>query len=86
MHLKLGLTKTSVKTMNQEEAAFTYLKEKFPRLGEAKLKEFIFIGPKKWDLIKDEYFNKLPQGDEKAVWDSFEFVVKHFGKQKGSKL
>jgi len=25
MHLKLGLTKHSVKAMNQEEAAFTYL-------------------------------------------------------------
>jgi len=32
MHLKLGLTKNSVKAMNQEEAAFTYLREKFPRL------------------------------------------------------
>jgi len=44
-HLKLGLTKNSVKAMNQEEAAFTYLREKFPRLSEAKLKEGIFIGP-----------------------------------------
>jgi len=78
MHLKLGLTKTSVKTMNQEEAAFTYLKEKFPRLSEAKFKEGIFIGPQIRDLIKDEYFNKLLQGDEKAVWDSFKFVVKGF--------
>jgi len=45
MHLKLGLTNISVKAMNQEEAAFTYLQEKFPRLSEAKLKEGIFIGP-----------------------------------------
>ena len=39
MHLKLGLMKNSVKAMNQEEAAFTYLCIKFPRLSEAKLKE-----------------------------------------------
>jgi len=45
MHLKLGLMKNLVKAMNQEEAAFTYLREKFPRLSEAKLKEGIFIGP-----------------------------------------
>ena len=64
--------------MNQEEAAFTYLREKFPRLSEAKLKEGIFIGPQIWDLIKDEYFDKILQGDEKAVWDSFKFVVKGF--------
>ena len=76
MHLKLGLTRNSVKAMNQEEAVFTYLQEKFPRLSEAKFKEDIFIGPQIRDLIKDEYFDKFLQGDEKAVWDSFKFVIK----------
>jgi len=71
MHLKLGMMKNFVKAMNQEEAAFTYLREKFPRLSEAKLKECIFIGPQIRDVIKDEYFDKLLQGDEKAAWDSF---------------
>jgi len=51
MHLKLGLTKNSVKAMNQEEAAFTYLREKFPRLSEAKLKEGIFIGREKYENL-----------------------------------
>ena len=55
--------------MNQEKAAFTYLWAKFPRLSEAKLKEGVFIGPQIWDLIKDEYFDTLLQGDEKAAWD-----------------
>jgi len=64
--------------MNQEEAAFTYLREKFPRPSEAKLKEVIFIGPQIRDIIKDEYFDKLLQDDEKAVWDSFKFVLKGF--------
>jgi len=54
------------------------LREKFPRLSEAKLKEGIFIGPQIRDLIKDEYFDKLLQGDEKAAWNSFKFVVKGF--------
>jgi len=64
--------------MNQEEAAFTYLWEKFPRLSEAKLKEGIFIGPQIRDIIKDEYFDSLLQGNEKAAWDSFKFVAKVF--------
>ena len=55
--------KNFVKAMNQGEAAFTYLWEKLPRLSEAKLKEGIFIGPQIRDLIKDEYFDKLRQGD-----------------------
>ena len=87
MHLKLGLMKYFVKAMNQEETAFTYLWEKFPRLSEAKLEEGIFIGPQIRDIIKDEYFDKLLQGDEKMAWDSFKFCSKSiFGKQKGSKL
>jgi hypothetical protein len=59
MRFNLGLKKKFVKAMIQEEAAFTYLQEKFPRLSEAKLKEGIFIGPQIRDLIKDEYFDRL---------------------------
>ena len=68
--------------MNQEEAAFTYLREKFPRLSEMKLKEGIFIGPQIRELIKDEYFDKLLQGDKKAAWDSFKFIVAFFGNRR----
>ena len=70
--------KNFVKAMNQEEDAFTYLREKFPILSEAKLKEGVFIGPQLRDHIKDEYCDKLLQGDEKAAWDGFKFVVKGF--------
>jgi hypothetical protein len=78
MHLKLGLMKNFVKAMNEEAAAFTYLREKFSKLSEAKLKEGVFIGPQIRDLIKDEYFDRLLQGDEKSAWDSFKSVVKGF--------
>jgi hypothetical protein len=64
--------------MNQEEAAFTHLREKFPRLSEAKLKGGIFIGQQIRDHIKDEYFDRLFQGDKKAAWDRFKFLVKGF--------
>jgi hypothetical protein len=78
MNLKLSLMKIFVKAMNQEAAAFTYLQEKFPRLSEAKLKEGIFIGPQMQDFIKDEYFDKLLQGEEKPALDSFKSVVNGF--------
>ena len=42
------------------------------------MKESIFIGPQIQDIIRDEYFDTLLQGDEKAAWDSFKFVVKLF--------
>jgi hypothetical protein len=63
MHLKLGLMKNFVKAVNQEEAAFTYLWEKFTRLSEAKLKG-VFIGPQIRDLIMDEFFDTLLQGNK----------------------
>jgi hypothetical protein len=44
---------------------------------EAKLKG-VFIDPQIRDLIKDEYFDTLLQGDEEAAWESFKFVVKGF--------
>ena len=56
--------------MNQEEAAFTYLWGKFPRLSEAKLKVVVFTGPQIRNFINNEYFDTLLQGDEKAAWDS----------------
>ena len=70
--------KNFVKTMNLAEAAFTYLREEFPTLSEAKLKGGIFIGPQIWELSKDEFFDSLLQGDEKLAWDSFKFVVNGF--------
>jgi len=42
------------------------------------LKNGIFIGPQIRDLIKDEYFDRLFQGEEKAAWDRFKCVVKGF--------
>jgi len=35
-------------------------------------------GPQIRDIIKDEHFDKLLQGDEKADWDSFKFAVRVF--------
>ena len=46
MHLKLGLTKKFVKAMNQEEPAFTYLRDKFPRLSDAILKTVFSLAHK----------------------------------------
>ena len=42
------------------------------------MKEVVFIGPQIRDLIKDEYFDRLLQSDEKSAWDSFKSVVNGF--------
>jgi len=44
-HIKLGLLKICVKAMTKEGKEFNYLKQKFPCISEAKIKERIFVGP-----------------------------------------
>ena len=73
--------KNLVKKMNQEGEAFKYLKTKFSHLSDAKIKEGIFVGPQIRELFKDESFNRVIEGKEKAAWEAFKTVV-HNGKSK----
>jgi hypothetical protein len=54
--------------------AYNYLRGKFPRLSDAKVKEGIFIGPQIRELFRDHQFDDILHGDEKAAWESFECV------------
>lgn len=58
LHIKLGLMKNFVKVLDKEDNAFKYLKKKFPRLSDAKLKEVVFVGPQIRQVIKDNGFDK----------------------------
>ena len=69
LHIKLGLMKNFVKAMNKDGAGFQYLKTKFPRISDAKLKEGIFVGPQIRELMTDEVFNlKLNKAEKKLGW------------------
>jgi len=52
MHLKLSDEEFC--KGHEPRRSLLYLREKFPRLSETKLKEGIFIGPQIRDLIKEE--------------------------------
>jgi hypothetical protein len=45
LHIKLGLIKNCVKAMYQNRAGFIYLKNKFPRISDTKIKEGASVGP-----------------------------------------
>lgn len=78
LHIKLGLFKNFVKAMDKDGAGFRYLKEKFPRVSDAKIKEGIFVGPQIRTLIKDEQFRTVLSQVEKSAWDTFTNVVENF--------
>ena len=50
------------------------------------MKEGIFIGPQIRDIIKDEYFDNLFQGDEKPAWTVLNLQLQNFWETEGSKL
>jgi hypothetical protein len=49
--IKLGLTKNFDKARNKNPAGFMYLKNNFPRISDAEIKEGVFGGPQIRELI-----------------------------------
>ena len=78
LHIKLGLVKNFVKAIRSNSDAFSYLKELFPRLSEAKLKEGIFIGPQVRKLIKSTLFRDKLTEPEKCAWDGVVLIIHNF--------
>ena len=52
-----------------------YLKQKFPKIFEAKIKEGIFVGPQLQGLMKNGEFDNLVTDDELRAWRDFKKVV-----------
>lgn len=58
LHIKLGWMKNFVKAMNRESMAFLYIREKFPKLSDAKIKG-VFNGPQIREIMKEKHFESL---------------------------
>lgn len=70
--------KNFVKAMNKEGAGFRYLRQMFPRISDAKIKEGIFVGPQIRHVMNDEHFEEMLVGPEKVAWRAFKDVVENF--------
>jgi hypothetical protein len=53
LHIKLGLMKNSIKTLDRNGPAFSFLCEKFPKHRRKKIKVGIFFGPQIRWLFKE---------------------------------
>ncbi|KAL4125789.1 hypothetical protein QTP88_010029 [Uroleucon formosanum] len=79
LHIKLGLIKNFVKAMGKTNSeGFQYLKEKFPKVSAAKLKEGILIGPQIRELIKDNNFVRCLNTAEQEAWQAFIWTCENF--------
>jgi hypothetical protein len=54
LHIQLGLIKNIVTAMDQNSVGFMYLKNKFPRISDAKIKDGIFVGSQIRQLIQEK--------------------------------
>ena len=78
LHIKLGLIKISVKGVDKGSEGFDYLRQTFPKISEAKMKDGIFTDPHITQLFEDQDFIiKLNSRDRKG-WKAFENVCRNF--------
>ena len=78
LHIKLGLMKQFVKALPLDGDVHKYLREKFVKLSDMKIKAGIFDGPQIRELIKDDAFEEAMSLDEKNAWRAFKYIVADF--------
>jgi len=78
LRIKLGLIKNFVKAMDRNGTAFLDLRQKFPLLTDAKIREGVSTGPDIRLLLRDEVFERIITGDEQRAWRAFRKVVTGF--------
>jgi len=76
--IKLSLVKNFVKATDRNDTAFLYLRQNFPLLSDAKIREGVFTGPDIRSLLRDEVFEHIITGDEQIAWHAFREVVTGF--------
>jgi len=57
LHIKLGLMKNFVKSMGKTGRGLEYVRNKFPNMSKANIKEYIFIGPQNREPMQDKQFD-----------------------------
>ena len=65
MHIKLGLMKNFVKSMDKTGHGFEYVRNNFQNMSDAKVKEDIFIGPQIRELMQDIQLDEDPNETER---------------------
>jgi len=78
VHIKLCLMKIFVKGMDKTGHGFEYVRNNFPNMSDAKVKEDIFIGPQIRKLMQDKQFDEDPNETERNVWLPSKKICKDF--------
>jgi len=72
LHIKLGLMKNFVKTMAKTDTeGFRFLRKKFSKLSQVRLKEGIFVGSQIREVFQDPEFENSLNALELRAWHAF---------------
>ena len=78
LHIKLGIFKNLVKALDSEGEPMKTLKNIFPRLSAAKIKEGVFVGPDTRKLMKSQQFQDALSPVELRAWNAIKKCVENF--------
>ena len=77
-HIKLCVMKNFVKGMDKTGRGFEYVRNQFPNVSDAKIKEGIFIGPQIREMLQNKQFDEDLNKTERNAWLSFKRLCKDF--------
>ena len=78
LHIKLGIVMSFAKAIVRNANGFGYLKSKFSKHSEAKIKEGVFIGPQIRELMQDSEFEECLSSEKRRAWLSVKNVIRNF--------
>jgi len=67
-----------VKGMDKTGRGLEYMRNKFPNVSDAKIKEGIFIGPENRELMQGKQFYEDLNETKRNAWLSFKRICKDF--------
>ena len=70
--------KNFVKCMDKTGRGFQYVRNKFPNVSDAKIKEGMFTEPQIRQLMQDRQFDEDLNETERSAWLSFKRICKDF--------
>jgi hypothetical protein len=70
--------KIFVKGTDKTGRGLQYVRNKFPNVSDAKIKEGIFIGLQIRELVQDKQFDEDPKETERNAWLPFKMICKNF--------
>lgn len=78
LHIKLGLAKQFVKSLDANGDAFLHIRFMFPKVSTAKIAGGIFIGPQIKQMLACKELEEKMNMCEKSAWQAFRQVVNGF--------